>query len=125
MKDNDDRSVRLNVGLTSVANLSLLDVLVLDSKTNGRLCEQHDCCGHHVRTKEVLYCSWQLQAVDLSGAYIPFSLSKPVEPIRPDKNQKRAAKATGTVQQKKRNNNKPLTNDLLEDLDDEDNYGLE
>jgi hypothetical protein len=64
-------------------------------------------------TNDVLYCSWQLQAVDRSGEYIPYSLSKPVEPIRPDKNHKRAAKATGTVQRKKRNNNKPLTDDLL------------
>jgi hypothetical protein len=125
MNDDDDSSVVSNVVLNSVANLSSLDVLGLDSETNGRLCEQHDICGHHVRINDVLYCSWQLQAVDRSGAYIPFSLAKPVEPIRPEKDQKRAAKATGTVQRKKRNNNKPLTDVLFEDSDDEDNDGLE
>jgi hypothetical protein len=125
LKDDDDSSFLKNIGLNSFANSSSLDVLGLDNETNGRLCEQHDCCGHHVRTSDVLYCSWQLQAVDRSGAYIPFSLAKPVEPIRPEKNQKRAAKATGTVQPKKRNINKPLTDDLFQDLDDEDNDGLE
>jgi hypothetical protein len=124
MKDDDDSSVESNIGLNSVADLSSLDVLGLDSETNGRICKQHDCCGHHVHTN-VLYCSWQLQAVDRSGAYIPISLAKLVEPIRPEKNQKYAAKATGTVQRKKQNNNKSLTNDLFEDLDDEDNDGLE
>jgi hypothetical protein len=108
-----------------MANLSSLDVLGLDSKTNGRLCKQHDCCGHNVRTNNVLYCAWQLQAVDCRGAYIHFSLSKPVEPIRPDKNQKCAGKATGTVQRKKCNNNKSLPEDLFEESEDDENDGLE
>jgi hypothetical protein len=77
-----------------------------------------------IMSVQTMYCT-------ASGSYkqlfvvVRTFLFKPVEPLRPDKNQKRAAKATRTVQRKKRNNNKPLTDDLFEDSDDDDIDGLE
>jgi hypothetical protein len=56
---NDDNNIPVN----TAALLSSLNVLGLDSNTNGRMCNQHKCCGRFVERNDVLYCSWQLQTV--------------------------------------------------------------
>jgi hypothetical protein len=71
--DDDDDSIVIN----TVSLLSSIDVLGVDSNTNGRSCCQHECCGHMVEKNDVLYCSWQLQTIDRSCDFVPFT--SPVE----------------------------------------------
>jgi hypothetical protein len=48
----------------SVCELSVLDVVGIDSETHGRSCTAHLCCGHNVKVGDILFCSWQIQLID-------------------------------------------------------------
>jgi hypothetical protein len=42
-----------------------IDVVGVDSGTNGRHCERHPVCGHFVKAEDFLFCKWAVQKFDL------------------------------------------------------------
>ena len=43
-----------------------MDVVGVDSESNGRHCTQHHVCGHFVKADDILYCKWAVQKFDLA-----------------------------------------------------------
>jgi hypothetical protein len=84
-----------------VSSLTTIDVLGVESNTNCRTRNQHECCGHHVRVNDVLYCSWELQTIDDSPSSVPFSA--PDQSKRKPVTQFKSKKATD--KRNKRNTN--------------------
>jgi hypothetical protein len=125
--DDEDfyNAVSSNNGLNAVSLLFSLNVRGLDSDTNGHCCIQHEYCRHHVRTRNVLYFSGQLQTVDRSGSSIPFSFYHSNESKGVGLKREAAPYVIGNVACKKHNNNKPLSNIFLEYSEPEEEAWME
>lgn len=114
----------------SVDKLTVIDVLGVDSNTNGRMCNQHETCGHHVRVNDVLYCSWELQKVDRSGASLPFNMpdhctTSGVAATLPASKRKPVTRKKQDIKRKKRHNNERHASDILFDDSEDDEDGME
>lgn len=108
-----------------ILGLSQIDVLGLDSETNGRNCNQHECCGHHVRIKDVLFTSWQLQAIDREVS-IPFDYSELLKDPKRKYPPTRAYKNPKIKNKKFKSNNDDAQDDMLfEDSGTDDEGPLE
>jgi hypothetical protein len=60
----------------SISDLTVIDVVGLDSESHGRSCTQHLCCGHSVKVGDMLFCTWQIQLIEHSN------MSEPEEVIQ-------------------------------------------
>jgi hypothetical protein len=119
--DNDDDSIIIN----TVSLLSCIDVLGVDSNTNGPCGNQHECCGH---TAEKKRCLILLLAVADYQSAVPFSspveLSVPIEsnvPTLPETKRKRAPRKRNEVKHKKTNNASHTVN-VFENSDNDNGY---
>jgi hypothetical protein len=50
----------------NIFDLTVVDIVGLDSESHGRSCTQHLCCGHSVKENDVLFCTWQIQLIENS-----------------------------------------------------------
>lgn len=63
--DNPDKT-RLSIRAERIKKIISVDVVGVDSKTNGRCCNQHDICGRSLRIGDILFTEWSMQrAIDL------------------------------------------------------------
>jgi hypothetical protein len=44
--------------------LEQMEVVGLESSSDGRSCNQHLCCGQYIRKNDKLVCQWQMQAIN-------------------------------------------------------------
>jgi hypothetical protein len=55
-----------NNKLPNIADLTVVDIVGLDSESLGRSCTQHLCCGHSLKENDILFCTWQIQLIENS-----------------------------------------------------------
>jgi hypothetical protein len=48
----------------NISDLTVVDIVGLDSESHGQSCTQHLCCGHSVKVNDVLFCTWQIQLIE-------------------------------------------------------------
>jgi hypothetical protein len=105
-----------------VSSLKSIDVLGVESNTNGRTCNQHACCGHHVGVNDVFYCSWELQTIDDISSSVPFSTPDLSQPNSLQSKRKPVSRVNRKKTTDKRTKSQQSI-DLFEDSEDnEDDY---
>jgi hypothetical protein len=50
--------------LPTISDLTVVDIVGLDSESHGWSCMQHLFCRQNVKENNVLFCTWQIQLIE-------------------------------------------------------------